>query len=234
MVGFLIHSYLRHPSPKLIPHSSWKTFFASVQVLLQDGDDDNVLLNKHLPALTNILGDINKHHCFPATALWQGCIISKPTSTTPHISPNIFCLLIWELYKVNFRFEFKGLDCCLVPEQWPSDSAHSTGSELVNAVFPYQLEVFQSPMASDDAGLCHQNSQQRLPYILAFCTVLQRWPAYPASCDQFKAPTTGDINPPLQRALLRLEEDLAQFYCQSFVKVFQVAPHLPHRFPDIA
>jgi hypothetical protein len=149
-------------------------------------------------------------------AVWQGEKLTNntmpPTNTVREI--------LWELYELNFRFEFLALDLRLSQQDSSLDIA---------TVFPgSEGSVTRVRISSTNYGLVADDWKTRLPSIMALVTCMCSWNVEQVP-QTFKAAVGREWSTITKEEMLRLEEAAASFYVQKFFDNFGRAAIVPHR-----
>ncbi|KIN96906.1 hypothetical protein M404DRAFT_161815, partial [Pisolithus tinctorius Marx 270] len=88
--------------------------------------------------------------------------------------------LLWELYKLNFRYELHTLDQALVLQLWPNSLDKYTCQSLLWSIFPggcgLSSWLVPLPWELRDLGLTASEMEVALPYLNKFCQLLFAWP----------------------------------------------------------
>ena len=121
--------------------------------------------------------------------------------------------IFWELYKLNFRFEFLALNAYLTCSQNKTPQNHQN---LIKKCFPGHSLLVPDINYSID-GLTATNWKHRIPYLLEFWKVLKTWAGCLEALKSIVPKNEGDY---AEEETLTLECQLAQFYPQSFFNMF--------------
>ncbi|KAF8060157.1 hypothetical protein FPV67DRAFT_1674119 [Lyophyllum atratum] len=149
---------------------------------------------------------------------WRGTQLQ--TGVLP--PPNVVHEILWELYELNFRFEFVALD---VRASLNVDAVLEDRQRLVCACFPAgHLLVVDFARASE--GLGAERWSDRATYLLVMLRVVKLWADCPASLTEVAAKPAAQYT---EKEILGMERELARFYTQSFFNYFARAPITPHR-----
>ncbi|KAF8078229.1 hypothetical protein FPV67DRAFT_1403925 [Lyophyllum atratum] len=132
--------------------------------------------------------------------------------------------ILWELYELNFRFEFVALDARASSNV---DAVLEDRQRLVRACFPAgHLLAVDFARASEGLGAEHWSD--RATYLLAMLRVVKSWVDCPASLREVEAKPAADYT---EEEMVGMERELARFYAQSFFNYFARAAIVPHRLP---
>ncbi|KAL4061835.1 hypothetical protein J3A83DRAFT_4196225 [Scleroderma citrinum] len=123
--------------------------------------------------------------------------------------------LLWELYELNFCYEFYALDQAIIPHLWTSsDKAQIAHQILLYSIFPgvSGLVMWLEPLPQDGhgLGLCAMDMSIALPFLNNFHELLSTWPGAPPHL-QLPAKLDGREN----MAVHKLFVLAAQFYVQT-------------------
>jgi hypothetical protein len=135
--------------------------------------------------------------------------------------------IIWELYELNFRFEFQALDA-----KYHRESADEGGNSFTTEVqecFPDTRSVgrrSEVDLANADRGLAARKVTDRAPYFLKMCKLFKDWPG--GSRAEKILSGRGELEQFSEFELEELERWAARFYCQTFYENFGRPPILPH------
>ncbi|KAL0057992.1 hypothetical protein AAF712_015347 [Marasmius tenuissimus] len=132
--------------------------------------------------------------------------------------------IVWELYELNFRFEFHSLD-----GKFCGSSNPLSMNMDVQACFA-GCEIF-SPTQLDtkftDRGLAAERVRDQGLYFHWMCRVMKDWPEG-MKAESFLAGRTK-VEEYSDDELVAMEHWATKFYCQSFYEKFGWPPILPHR-----
>ncbi|KAF8054923.1 hypothetical protein FPV67DRAFT_1437660 [Lyophyllum atratum] len=138
--------------------------------------------------------------------------------------------ILWELYDLNFRYEFVALDCRIstlvnTPLQDRRDILQDR-RDLIRACFPLKHSTLDEHVSRDAEGLAAVHLSGRAPYLLAMVKVMKSWVGCPPSLkDLPEKPSTGYR----EFEIAEVERVVTRFYTQSFFNYFARAPIVPHR-----
>ncbi|TFK57934.1 hypothetical protein BDN72DRAFT_907280, partial [Pluteus cervinus] len=146
--------------------------------------------------------------------------------------------ILWELCELNFRYELVALDARAFDTARPPVSATGSSTakpkphqDLINDCFPNTnttRSLFLFDLSSANRGIASHDPEERHRYAIAFKTLMKTWIGpHPASFADHEMAWTSPTE------IMKLEKDVAQFYCRSFVKFFRRAPITPHRVSHI-
>ena len=153
---------------------------------------------------------------------WQGSNYLPDVLPADHIVRGI----LWELYQLNFAYEFLSLDRRTCSNLDPSDDSQLMQRQvMILECFP--VDPFLSRSLPDrNCGLAANDIEERLPFILLLVRVMQSWKGDKPPIFKFAAQFYQEI--PGSEAL-RFEEAAAKYYCQQFFNYFGRAALVPHR-----
>ena len=134
--------------------------------------------------------------------------------------------ILWELYHLNFAYEFLSLD-----RRACSDLSTSDDSQLIQRQVMisecFSIDPFLSRSLPDrNCGLAAVDILERLPFILSLVRVMQSWKGDKPPIFNLAARSYKEI--PGKEAL-ELEGAAAKYYCQQFFNYFGRAALVPHR-----
>ncbi|KAJ8089517.1 hypothetical protein PM082_014773 [Marasmius tenuissimus] len=139
--------------------------------------------------------------------------------------PSLVKKIVWELFELNFRFEFHSLD-----RKFRGVINDLSFNENIQLCFP-GCEGIGSPAQIDskkaNCGLAAEKLRHRGWYFSRMCYVMKDWPGG-AEADAFLA-GKEKLKDYSDDELLAMEQWATKFYCQSFHKKFGRPPILPHR-----
>lgn len=162
----------------------------------------------------------------PSEVFWQERALSRTEGPDEAVSQEI----LWELYELNFRFEFLALD------QFTRDPTLSTEDreDLLLACFPgsvgRSLLIAELPLA--DRGFAAECWRDRAPFILAFRNVMKTWRNFSDAvkgCKGVDLAAIRALSAYSEEEILVMEKALLRFYTQSFFDFFGRAAIVPHR-----
>ncbi|KAJ8093718.1 hypothetical protein PM082_009578 [Marasmius tenuissimus] len=138
--------------------------------------------------------------------------------------PKVIQEIIWELFELNFRFEFHALHHKMSPSEEfvfsPDVQACFSGSEGIGN--PTQVDFRRA-----NSGVAAASIRHRGKYFHRMCLVIKHWPGG-AKADSFLAgKEKWEDHSDVQ--LEKMEEWVTKFYCQAFFENFGRPPVLPHR-----
>ncbi len=155
-------------------------------------------------------------------SIWQGC------GYVPGVLParSVVCQILWELYELNFTFEFVSLDRRACENLDLIDNERLLAREsLISQCFV--INTFKSAALSDrNCGLAADDIQHRLPYLRQVVRVAMGWKGSKPSAFHCAELPLDDYQ------AKELEDIVAKYYCQQFYCYFGRAAQVPHRlFP---
>ena len=91
--------------------------------------------------------------------------------------------ILWELYKLNFRYELYTLDPAIVLDHWATSKVRSWQT-LLHSIFPSKsgLGMWLEPLPWElhELGMCAHSMEVALPYVNNFRELLSAWPGAPS------------------------------------------------------
>ena len=154
--------------------------------------------------------------------IWQG------RGYLPGVLPvrNVVCQILWELYELNFTYEFISLDRRACDNLDLMDSDQLLKRETLISKCFVQRTFKSVPLPNHNYGLAADEPQECLPYLQRMVHVMMAWKgSKPLSFN------LADQSPVGQQAT-ELEEVATKYYCQQFCRYFGRAAQVPHRlFP---
>lgn len=151
--------------------------------------------------------------------MWEG----RPYP--PGVLPSVKVVreILWELYHLNFAFEFIALDA----RMWKGseDMTRKQRAVVIAMMIPDCPAI-----TTENVGLAAESIRDRMPHICRLAEFMLEWHTSPhqfsAIVHQFRI---GHLkNLPVER-LAVIEDDVATFYTQTFFNVFGRAAQVPHR-----
>ena len=154
---------------------------------------------------------------------WNGHKITS--GSIPPI--NVAQQILWELFELNFRYEFFALDArAHVPVE---DTNQPPRERLILACFPGRASLVAAPLQSAREGLGAPNWRARRSFVVAMRTVMQTWKGFLG----YGFHLTKDVCDLSEREFHELESAVAHFYTQSFYDYFARAAIVPHTLPSL-
>jgi hypothetical protein len=145
-------------------------------------------------------------------------------SYLPGVLPveNVVRQILWELYELNFIYEFISLDRRACENLDLTDNEQLLKREsLISKCFA--VNTFKSaPIPSRNCGLAADNPRERLPYLQQVVRVMMAWKG-------IKPPAFNRADLFVDRQAEDLEDIVAKYYCQQFYGYFGRAAQVPHR-----
>ncbi|KAL0069040.1 hypothetical protein AAF712_004035 [Marasmius tenuissimus] len=155
------------------------------------------------------------------TLTWREGRYNVEQLSEPHIVRNI----VWELFELNFRFEFHSLD-----RKFRAAANDLSFNDNVQACFP-NYAVHNSPTQIDSkkahCGLAAEQLRQRGSYFRQMCYVMKDWPGG-AQANRILGGKRS-LKEYTDDDLTSMERWATKFYCQTFYEAFGRPPILPHR-----
>ncbi|RDB31061.1 hypothetical protein Hypma_000014, partial [Hypsizygus marmoreus] len=139
-------------------------------------------------------------------------------------SEDIIREILWELFELNFRFEFVTLDSRASRLHRNLDERQRS----VMACFPgnYGGSLLVAEVSFADKGLAALLWKDRAPYLLAMLNVVKTWDGCPSLLTSIVDKAQWRHS---EADVISLENGLARFYTQSFFNFFGRAAIVPHR-----
>ncbi|ESK85325.1 hypothetical protein Moror_5991 [Moniliophthora roreri MCA 2997] len=147
--------------------------------------------------------------------------------------PAIVMEIIWELFELNFCFEFHALNSKLGHSSVHRNvGMHDITSfePLVQNCFPGSTGIWnptQINWAQSNNGLAASELRRHAKFFLRMRDIVKQWPK--ANHLPVLQSTKSTIDEYSDNELVEMEQTVAQFYCQSFYKTFGQPPITPHR-----
>ena len=154
---------------------------------------------------------------------WQGQTISLTYVPPVQVAQEI----LWEIYELNFRFEFKALDRRAHIPVGEVDGP--SRDQLILACFPGRTSLAVAPITSAREGLGAIDWRDRRCSIIAMRTVMQTWRGFEGA--QFHI--TKGVDDLSEREFHKVEWAVAHFYAQCFFDHFARAAIVPHTLPPV-
>ncbi|KAJ8073869.1 hypothetical protein PM082_012147 [Marasmius tenuissimus] len=151
---------------------------------------------------------------------WQDCRLPVGRLSDPLLAQEI----VWELFELNFRFEFHALHHKMCPSEEfvfsPDVQACFSGAEGIGN--PTQIDFRRA-----NSGVAAASIRHRGKYFHRMCHVMKGWPGG-AKADSFVA-GKEKWEDHSDDEMEKMEEWVTKFYCQAFFENFGRPPVLPHR-----
>ncbi|GLB34371.1 hypothetical protein LshimejAT787_0112550 [Lyophyllum shimeji] len=189
----------------------------------QDAARQETLASTRREEIVGILGNALTEtgiqtHSSTVVPTWKG----KELLTTDMPPPPIVHEVMWELYELNFRFEFVALDSRI---STLLDTPLQDRQDLIRGCFP-QGHLLNVQIERHAEGLAAEDLSARAPYLLAMVKVMKSWHDCPLLLkDLFERPAEEYT----EVEMVEIERVVARFYTQSFFNYFARAPIIPHR-----
>lgn len=149
---------------------------------------------------------------------WRDHQISSGTLPSTALSQEI----LWELYELNFRFEFLAVDRRAQVVEDKSAGHH----DLLASCFPGDTPFMVVGIDLAKKGLGSTLLSERAPYIVAMKAVMRGWRGRVP--EEITVPDKP-VEEYTTQELVSLENAVANFYTQSFFDYFGRAAVIPHR-----
>lgn len=138
---------------------------------------------------------------------------------------NVAQEILWELYELNFRYEFFALDRrAHVPVIGANGPPRE---ELILACFPGRPSLMSAPVRSAREGLASPDWRVRRSPVVAMRMVMQSWKGFTG----FGFHVAKNANELSEREFHDVESAVANFYTQLFYDYFARAAIVPHTLP---
>jgi hypothetical protein len=152
---------------------------------------------------------------------WQGQTVSSTYLPPVKVAQEI----LWEIYELNFRFEFMALDRrAHIPVEGVDEPSRE---QLVLACFPGRTSLAAAPIDSAREGLGATDWRSHRSSTIAMRTVMQTWRGFKVG--QFYI--TKGVDYLSEQEFQDVEWAVAHFYMQCFFDHF--ARIVPHTLPPI-
>lgn len=153
--------------------------------------------------------------------IWQGNKYPPGCLPADHIVRGV----LWELYCLNFAYEFLSLDRRTCSNLDNSDDLQLMERQvMISGCFT--VDPFLSISLPDrNCGLFADDIEERLPFILRFVRVMQSWKGDKPPIFDLAAQSYQEI--PRSQAI-EFEEAATKYYCQQFFNYFGRAALVPH------
>lgn len=135
--------------------------------------------------------------------------------------------ILWELHKINFRFEFQALDRRARMDT-PFETLPDSDIALLTC-FP-EMSFAAPGIHTSNHGIAGFSHRERAHYLFAMARVMNKWKwisqkGWIAKVSKLRW---------LPEEIDELEAEIAHVYTQSFYNSFRRPPVLPHRLSDTA
>lgn len=243
--ALFISNWLRHrpslifrlTSSKPLSNQLWRDLLnSSLSRDLQKPTTPGTKANSRQNVIQTILADclqsenVKLNLQQPDTVFWQ----EQQLQLGPMPSTEISHEILWELFELNFRFEFLALDhCAHIPCSTSHSDSHIPQSreDLLLQCFPgatLGASLFHAPLHHSYLGLAAEGWRDRAPHIIAMKNVMKTWQGFSNACkDCLDLVTDWDVLDYSETEIKVLESSLAHFYTQSF-DFFGRAAIVPH------
>jgi hypothetical protein len=191
---------------------------------------------KRRAQVTQLLGDFAKESGLvkdtsESQVFWKERLLVTVDTILP--DRKVVQEILWELYELNFRFEFLALDrrANNSPMANQQSELNSRQDDLMACFMPSKsndLTFFVTEIPERNGGLAADSWHERLAYLLAMHKVMTTWDG--TKPEGFGLGNRG-INSFTEKSVELLEEAIATFYTQSFFDYFGRAATVPHKLP---
>lgn len=160
---------------------------------------------------------------------WHDQVLPIASLANPPV--HIVRAILWELYKIGFRYELCALDRAVVPHLW--DNQRRAHLSLLECVFlaTSGLLMWSEPLPSKSGDLGFSDLfADNMTVLRSFCNLISAWPSADPSFSSF--PVTMQSNKNIWH--VSAHEVLSRaclFYVQTFFDHFGRPPLVPHAFP---
>jgi hypothetical protein len=166
--------------------------------------------------------DIKTRSTSGEPVIWQGNKYTPGLLPADHIVRGI----LWELYHLNFAYEFLSLDRRACSNLDTSDDLQLMERQvMILDCFPVDPFLSRS-LPGRNCGLAADEIEERLPFILPWVRVMQSWKDDKPPIFNLAARSYQGIP---ECEALALEEAATKYYCQLFFNYFGRAALVPHR-----
>ena len=139
---------------------------------------------------------------------------------------SVVCQILWELYELNFTYEFISLDhrACDNLDLMDNERLLERESSISKC---FVIDTFKSaPLPIHNCGLAADDLRVRLPYLQEVVRVMMAWKGSKPTAF-YRADLPLD-----DHQAKELEDTVAKYYCQQFYDYFGRAAQVPHHlFP---
>lgn len=157
----------------------------------------------------------------PSDIFWRDQQLASGSIPQENIGQEI----LWELFELNFRFEFLALDRRACSSAIEDETARQDGL-LACFVGHRGGSLLLADIEFADKGLASKSWSDRVPYLLAMRRLMKDWRGAPQSLTDFTELRPTDYS---EAEVILLERTMALFYTQSFFNHFGRAAMVPHR-----
>lgn len=142
--------------------------------------------------------------------------------------------ILWELFELNFRFEFMALDRRAHQYRHPCTKNDIPREDLLLRCFPGDItgSIIVARREFAQQGLAASNWKDRAPFILAVKNVMLTWSGFDdviQNCSDVDLRTMQDVEAYSKSEIHTIELVVATFYTQSFYDFFGCAAIIPRR-----
>ncbi|KAK1224749.1 hypothetical protein PQX77_012333 [Marasmius sp. AFHP31] len=158
---------------------------------------------------------------------WDGTRFSTDQLSDPCLVKQI----VWELYELNFRFEFQALDRKCQGTMYITygvGEASSFNPEIQACSADPILNPSQVSVDKANRGLAAAELRHRGSYFRQMCQIMKNWGPGGAAAESFLA-GKEKLKHYTDDELVAMEQWATKFYCQTFYEKFGRPPILPHR-----
>jgi hypothetical protein len=165
--------------------------------------------------------DIKTRSTSGEPVIWQGSKYTPAVLPADHIVREI----LWELYHLNFAYEFLSLDRRACSNLDTSNDLQLMQRQVM-ILECFSVDPFLSRSLPDrNCGLAADGIEERLPFILPMVRVMQSWKGDKPSIFNLAARSYQEIS---KCEALSFEEAATKYYCQQFFNYFGRAAMVPH------
>jgi len=161
---------------------------------------------------------------------WQQRQLSATSLPGQQIAQEI----LWELFELNFRFEFMALDSrAHIP---PTSATDVPREDLLLKCFAGNIggSILVAQREFAHQGLAASSWMDRAPLIVAIRDVVRTWPGFEKvvqGCTEVDVSVNQEIETYSESEINAMEQAIATFYTQSFYDFFGRAAIIPRRLP---
>lgn len=155
------------------------------------------------------------------TPSWRGTGVER---TQDLVNPQLSREILWELYEINFRFEFASLDAVLHKSGIPLQEREII---IDGNCWPYASRI--PDLDTSKAGLNDRDVFKRKDFLQGLHLVMSDWSDPRPPCLRNRFPFIENTKQGVEY-LEKIEAELAEFYVKSFYRIFGRAAIVPHFF----
>lgn len=203
----------------------WRDFLATDVYNTVDGDKRSAVRRRQIldklvppPGSRGSLAAVKARNTLGEPMVWEGR--SYPPGSLP--PDDVVREILWELYQLNFAYEFLGLDVRMW--QGPDNEERRQRSMKISTMLAFPTIPKKNNRLADDS------INFRLPFLLNLVDFMRTWPGAPSSFSTFAIRVKNRaVRAVSEEQLAIFEDNIAVFYTQSFFNTFGRAAQIPHR-----